>query len=40
MSKRRAILQQRCDQMRYADALSLSFYREGVMTQIDERDGY
>jgi len=26
--------------MRYADALSLSFYREGVMTQIDERDGY
>ena len=40
MGKRRAILQQRCDQMRYADALSLSFYREEVMTQIDERDGY
>jgi hypothetical protein len=40
MGKSRAILQQRCDQMRYADALSLSFYREEVMTQIDERDGY
>ena len=40
MGKCRAILQQRCDQMRYADALSLSFYREEVMTQIDERDDY
>jgi len=40
MGKSRAILQQRCDQMRYADALSLSFYREEVMTQIDERDDY